>query len=158
MYPDRIRGDSEGNGEQGRHWTLLPAAWIIGGLTQWISRQRTPVQTPNCAHTTRGSQHWVICVNTGVFQTDLHDVLSKWCQALQQEIPQAIKPYVHLQINQFELQILAWELMPAMRSGISKLSVKMWSKISLIFAKYTVSGNLSVSRVLQAKSLSHRKT
>ncbi len=35
----------------------------------------------------------------------LHDVLSKWCQALQHEIPQATKPYVHLPINQFELQV-----------------------------------------------------
>ncbi len=33
------------------------------------------------------------------------DVLSKLCQALQQEVPQATKPFVHLQINQFELQV-----------------------------------------------------
>ncbi len=44
-------------------------------------------------------------MNTGVFRTDLNDVLSKWCQALQQEVPQSTKPYVHLQINQFELQV-----------------------------------------------------
>ncbi len=31
----------------GRHLTLLPAVKIIGGLTQWLCRQRTPVQTPN---------------------------------------------------------------------------------------------------------------
>ncbi len=47
----------------------------------------------------------IICVNTGVFQKDLHDVLSKWWQALQQEDPQATKPYVHLRINQFNLQV-----------------------------------------------------
>ncbi len=44
-------------------------------------------------------------MNTGVFRTDLYDVLSKWYQALQQEVPQATKPYVSLQINQLELQV-----------------------------------------------------
>ncbi len=44
-------------------------------------------------------------MNAGVLRTDLHDVLSKWCQALQQEAPQATKPYVHLQINQLERQV-----------------------------------------------------
>ncbi len=28
-----------------------------------------------CAHANRGSQHWIICVNTGVFRTNLHDVI-----------------------------------------------------------------------------------
>ncbi len=44
-------------------------------------------------------------MNTGVFRTDLYDVLSKLCQALQQEVPQASNPYAHLQINQLELQV-----------------------------------------------------
>ncbi len=43
-------------------------------------------------------KHWRI-------SNGLHDVLSKWCHALQQEVPQATKQYVHLQINQFELQV-----------------------------------------------------
>ncbi len=44
-------------------------------------------------------------MNTGVFRTDLHDVFSKWCQALQQEVSQATKSYVCLQINQLEFQV-----------------------------------------------------
>ncbi len=44
-------------------------------------------------------------MNTGVFRTDLHDFLSKLCQALQQKVPQATKPYVNLQINLLELQV-----------------------------------------------------
>ncbi len=44
-------------------------------------------------------------MNTGVFWTDLHDVLSKWCQALQQEAWLATKPYFRLQINQLELEV-----------------------------------------------------
>ncbi len=44
-------------------------------------------------------------MNTGVFWTDLHDVLFKWCKALQQEVSRATKPYVHLELNQLELQV-----------------------------------------------------
>ncbi len=36
---------------------------------------------------------------------NLHDILSKRCQALQQEVPQATKPYIHLQLNQLALQV-----------------------------------------------------
>ncbi len=44
-------------------------------------------------------------MNTGVFRKDVHDVLSKWCQALQQEIHQATNPYIHLKINQLDLHV-----------------------------------------------------
>ncbi len=59
----------------------------------------TPILNPS--HTpTRESPHWIRCVDIGVFRSDLHDVLSKWCQ-----VPQATKPYFHLQINRLDRQV-----------------------------------------------------